>query len=493
MKKTYKIRIILVFIALTMQFSCSNFLELVPPSGLIRADFWKTKEDVQSVLMGAYTSFASMNGDLFTYGEARGDMVTASQYWQGSDQYKLMQSNINPTNSFCDWSKFYKVINYCNEVIKNAPEVQKIDGTFNDFQLKGIMSEAYFLRSLSYFYLVRIFKDVPFLTEPSENDGVDFYPTQTKAEDILTAILKDLNDCRSSASDPSLKSLAEAKGRATKASIDALIAEISLWNFDYEACITACDRIISNTTYQMVPYSQWFSIFYPGNSLEGIFEFQFNDQLNQKNSTYGLTNQNANQYLPSKQAADLFGIDNGSLELVRGEKSSIAMLSKDNYMIWKYVGFAPDGRSVRPTTIQNSCNWIVYRLTDVYLMKAEALSQLNHFAEAAAILNMIRVRAQVEPLAIADSPTAYEDAVMNERCLELAFEGKRWFDLLRMGRRNNYARKAKFIETIISAIPSTQKRVLSAKLTNSMGWYLPVSKTESERNLNLVQNSYYIF
>jgi starch-binding outer membrane protein, SusD/RagB family len=493
MKKTYKIRIILVFIALTMQFSCSDFLELVPPSGLIRADFWKTKEDVTSVLMGAYTSFASMDEDLFTYGEARGDMATASIYFQWSDEYKLMQSNINPENKFCNWSKFYKVINYCNEVIKNAPEVQKIDNTFNDFQLRGIMSEAYFLRGLSYFYLVRIFKDVPFLTEPSENDGIDFYPTQTKGEDILAAILKDLNDTRPYASDPSLKSLAEAKGRATKAAIDALIAEISLWNFDYEACNTACDRIISNTAYQMVPYSQWFSIFYPGNSLEGIFEFQFNNQLNQTNGTYGYTNRNANQYIPSQHAADLFAVDNGSREVVRGEKVSIAMLGVDNYMIWKYVGFAPDGRSERPTTIQNSCNWIVYRLTDIYLMKAEALSQMNRFAEAGEILNMVRTRANVEPLAIGDSPTAYEDAILNERSLELAFEGKRWFDLLRMGRRNNYARKAKLIETIIAAVPSTQKRILSAKLTNVNGWYLPVLKGEFERNKNLVQNPYYIF
>lgn len=493
MKKTFNIRFILLFIALSMQFSCSKFLELVPPSGLIRADFWKTKEDVTSVLMGAYTSFASMNGNLFTYGEARGDMVTASPYFQWSDQYKLMQSNIIPSNSLCKWDQFYRVINYCNEVIKFAPKVQKIDNTFNDFQLKGILSEAYFLRSLSYFYLVRIFKDVPLILEPSENDGVGFYPTQTKGEDILAAMLKDLRDCRPSANDPSLKSLPEAKGRATKASIDALIADISLWNFDYEGCIAACDQIIKNTTYQMVPYSQWFSMFYPGNSLEGIFEFQFNDQLQQKNSTYGMTNQNANQYIPSRRAADLFAAANGAREIVRGDNVSIAMLSKDNYMIWKYVGMAPDGKTVRSSLVQNSCNWIVYRLTDIYLMKAEALSQLNRFSEAAAILNMVRTRANVDPLSLADSPTAYEDAIMDERCLEFAFEGKRWFDLLRMGRRNNYARKAKLVEIIIAAVPSTQKRILGAKLTNTLGWYLPVNKDEIERNKNLVQNQYYIF
>jgi hypothetical protein len=106
-------------------------------------------------------------------------------------------------------------------------------------------------------------------------------------------------------------------------------------------------------------------------------------------------------------------------------------------------------------------------------------------------LNMIRDRALVAPLAISNSIDAYEDAIMDERALELAFEGKRWFDLLRMGRRNNYARKAKLVELIIKNVPSTSKRILSAKLTNPQGWYLPVHKDEIERNKNLVQNPYY--
>ena len=97
------------------------------------------------------------------------------------------------------------------------------------------------------------------------------------------------------------------------------------------------------------------------------------------------------------------------------------------------------------------------------------------------------------PLAIGSSPVLFEDAIMEERALELAFEGKRWFDLLRMGRRNNYARKDKLVEIIIKNVPSTQKRILSAKLTNPLGWYLPVYKAEIERNKNLVQNPYYQF
>lgn len=491
MKKIFKIRVILLFLALTMQFSCSNFLELLPPNGLVREEFWKTKEDVDAVLMGAYQSFASMDGLLFTYGEARGDMVKADGSFQWGDEYKLMQSNIFPNNGLCSWEKFYKVINFCNEVIQNAPEVRKIDNTFTDFQLKGYMAEAYYLRSLSYFYLVRIFKDVPLVLTPSENDGVEFYPSQTKGEDVLAMMMKDLTEYRPYATD-GYKTMEEVKGRGTKASIDALQAEISLWNFDYEGCIEYADKIISNKEFVLLPSNRWFEMFYPGNSLEGIFEFQFNDAYYQKNSTYGMTSRYAYQYLPSQLAVELFSRKFG-VEKKRGEDVSIAMISVDNYVIWKYAGMAPDGKTERSGIIQNSCNWIVYRLADIYLMKAEALSQLSRFNEAATILNAVRDRAEMAPLAIGNSVVAYEDAIMDERALELAFEGKRWFDLLRMGRRNDYSRKAKLVELLIENVVSTQKRILSAKLTNPLGWYLPVSKDEIERNKNLVQNPYYIY
>jgi hypothetical protein len=62
-----------------------------------------------------------------------------------------------------------------------------------------------------------------------------------------------------------------------------------------------------------------------------------------------------------------------------------------------------------------------------------------------------------------------------------------------MGRRNNYARKSKLIDLIVNNVPSTQKRILSAKLTNTLGWYLPIFKGEIERNKNLVQNRYYYY
>ena len=206
-----------------------------------------------------------------------------------------------------------------------------------------------------------------------------------------------------------------------------------------------------------------------------------------------MTQRNSYNYDPSPRTIEIFR-RGGSFELYRGEDASIKKYGEDDFIIWKYVGRAPDGETVRSGSDQTSCNFIVYRLADVLLMKAEALSQLNRFNEAATIIREIRTRAGFDTHpSIPSSAQAYEDAILEERGLELAFEGKRWFDLLRMGRRNDYARKSKLIEIIVANVPSTQKRILATKLTNPLGWYLPFHESELERNKSLVQNPYYDF
>ncbi len=470
--------------------SCNDWLELLPPGGLIREEYWQTKADVKAVLMATYESFAGLDGDLFIFGEIRADMVLGDIN-QPTNEELLMESNIYPDNSICDWSNFYTLINYANEVIKNAPLVQEIDNTFTDFERQGLESEAYFLRSLAYFYLVRLYGEVPLVLEPTETDDADFYLPKSPEDVILDQLVADLEANRAFAPSGGFATLAENKGRASKQAFDALLADIALWRFDYAAVIEHVEKIEEVPEIDLVPSNMWFDIFYPGNSQEGIFEFQFDGDLQQNNSTYGMTNWYANRYDPSQTALNMFASEYDSKEKVRGEGTSIAEQDDDDYIIWKYVGRASDGLSLRSGLETSSCNWIVYRYADVLLMKAEALSQMNQFAEAAEILDRIRLRADLNSLLIPNTPSAYEDAIMDERARELAYEGKRWFDLMRMGRRNNYARSSKLIEVIITNVPPTQKRILSAKLTNPLGWYLPIYENEIERNKKLVQNPYY--
>lgn len=471
--------------AATMIFfiSCEDWLELVPADGLVQDEYWKYKEDVEATLMGAYHAFSLLDQKLFLYGELRGDMLAENVNINQSYR-SIMEGNLFPDNFLCDWQQFYLVINYCNFVLTYAPEVYKIDPTLTEFQLKAFEAEAIYLRSLAYFYLVRIFNEVPLVLEPSSNDNVDFYLSKSSEEVVLNHIVNDLEQHLSFVRDE-YGSQEANKGRATKGAFLALMADIALWNFEYEACIAYIDQL-EQYSFTLLPSGKWFDNFYPGNSLEGIFEFQFDDKLGQLNGTWGITYY-FNQFLASEKAFDLLSPEL-SQEVTRGNGSLVSFNGK----IWKFAGQAMDGRTLRSASEQRSCNWIVYRYADILLMKAEALSQMGQYEMARDILNLeIRKRARMNPVDLVNTAESFEDAILEERAKELAFEGKRWFDLLRMGRRNDYARKDELVQIIIANVPSTQKLVLASKLTNPQGWYFPIFDEEIERNNALEQNPYY--
>ena len=492
-----RIKYLTVVLLLLTSVSCNDWLELEPPNGLIREEFWQSKEDVEAVLMATYQKLAALNEDLFVFGEIRADMLEGDLNQPRSEEL-IQENNIYPDNNIVNWLKFYEVINFANEVIKNAPLVQEVDNTFNDFLKDGYVAEAVFLRSLTYFYLVRLYKDVPLVLEPAESDEADFYKSKTPEEEILNQIVADLNDHINAAPSGGFETIRENKGRASRGAFNALLADIELWRFNYEQVLEYTNRVInagdeSTEQYALMPSAKWFELFYPGNTLESIFEIQFDDALDQPSNLWGKTYRTSNQYIPSQKALEMFAVEYAGGELIRGEDATIKKYGSDDYIVWKYVGRLPDGQSTRSGAEQRSANWIVYRLADVLLMRAEALSQLGRFQAAFDILEMIKVRAGVPLPALANNPVAYEDAILNERAAEFAYEGKRWFDLLRMGRRNNFARKNELIEIIINNVPSTQKRILAAKLNNPLGWYLPVYEGELERNQNLEQNPYYDF
>src|SRR6056297_2578767 len=166
--------------------ACNDWLELTPPDGLVKDEFWKTKEDVEALLMGAYQSFANMDEKLFLFGELRGDMIITDNNTNWNER-SIKEGNIYPTNSMCNWQDFYQVISYCNQVLKYAPIIQdpEIDPTFTEIQKQGFEAEAVFLRSLAYFYLVRIYKDVPLVVETTESDDADFFLAKSADSTIM--------------------------------------------------------------------------------------------------------------------------------------------------------------------------------------------------------------------------------------------------------------------------------------------------------------------
>jgi hypothetical protein len=399
-----------------------------------------------------------------------------------------MSANIQTNQWFARWDNFYKAINICNHVIDLAPGVE--DPTFTDYQKQQMVSEATFLRSLTYFYLVRIWQDVPYIVEPTTTDEGEFFPEVTAGEIILDSVKTHLIGIRNRM--PDHPSIEENKVRATAGAVNALLADISLWNFEYDDCITYIDAVQNSGQYFLLPATEWYQNYNPGFSLENIFEIYYDESKGQGNNfasrTYSSTSGGI-YYFGSDYAQEILSVETTEAgELIRGNGSL-----SSNHQIWKYAGAIPDKSTLRPGNQSSSANFIVYRLADLYLMKAEAYSQKEtpDFAQALNYLNLVRERSNMEAYAQFSTASAFEDAILLERAKELAFEGKRWFDLLRMGRRNDFARKDNLIEILIENVPSTQKLVYQARLSDPNGWYMPIHISEIDRNRNLKQNTYY--
>jgi hypothetical protein len=163
-------------------------------------------------------------------------------------------------------------------------------------------------------------------------------------------------------------------------------------------------------------------------------------------------------------------------------------------LIWKWAGKAPTGADKDSRGGDSwDANYIFYRWADILLMKAEALNRSGDQVNAELILRSVRGRAGLD----VTSPVAYssvndlEEKILDERARELAFEGKRWFDLVRIAKRqNNYLILADRIANAKTFL--TYQSVWRAKLFNPLSWYMPINQDELDLNSNLTQNPFYI-
>jgi hypothetical protein len=291
-----------LILTLVLSSSCNKFLTLYPQNGTTRQAFWQNKEELQTAVIGIYASLlqgipppgVKAGGDveiamsLFLWGEVRADNVTFGPAIN-ADELNLLNQNILSTNFYTQWTSFYRTINYCNTVLQYAPGVLAADPTLTQDKLNGYLAEALTVRALLYFDLVKTFGDVPLKLTPTASDSDLAQLAKTPQATILTQILADLKTAEGTAV-LTYGDKASDKGRITKYTVEALEADIYLYQYDYANCITACDKIINSGQFGLVAGdSNFFNTLYAnGNSNESIFEFQFDPSTVQNNPFYGM-------------------------------------------------------------------------------------------------------------------------------------------------------------------------------------------------------------
>lgn len=529
--------------------SCSDFLEILPMNEVVLENFWTEKADVSSVMNSCYETFEHSDAlvRMGVWGELRSDNLKAGANVPNNIN-EILKENLLPSNDMCNWTKFYEAINRCNTVCYYAPQVQAIDPNYTEDEMRANVAEATTLRALAYFYLIRTFRDVPYSTQPSIDDTQNYILPATKFDDVLDSLITDLERVKGDAVrryyiDDSNKAYVNSS-KITRWAVHALLADLYLWKGDWDNAIRNCDIVIDFKRQQYeemveregqvnnialidsIPMilekpvgstrygNTYTEIFGRGNSFESIFELYFQANQSQTNSWvtsyYGNNNDIVGRLsCPDFLAKDVSNGNNTIFKKTDGRIYESTQLSSSTYAITKYVlssvsyttqninSDADLGKDPQRTS-GTSANWIFYRLSDMILIKAEALIERNaegDIEQAFALINTVNKRANdvegsnrsstLNASDYTDSQAAMEQLLLEERQREFLFEGKRWFDLVRFARRDgnntrlvNLATR-KLLENV---------NAIKIKLADPNIIYFPYYRNELKVNPLLKQN-----
>lgn len=529
--------------------SCSDFLDILPMNEVVLENYWTEKSDVTSVMNSCYETFEHSDAmtRMVVWGELRSDNMRAGGNVP-NDINEILKENLLPSNPYCNWSKLYEAINRCNTVCHYAPMVQAIDPNYTETEMKANVAEATTLRCLAYFYLIRTFRDVPYTTQPSIDDTQEFVIPALPFETVLDSLINDLERVKVDAvrryfvddSENAWKN----SSRITRWAVYALLADLYLWKGDWNNAIRYCDEVIDFKRQQYkemleregnvnnidlidsIPMilekpvgsvtcgNTYNEVFGQGNSFESIFEFYYSTTQSQQNSWVSNYYGNNTNIVGRLSAPDFLFKDvatgqNNIFKKFDGRAYEAAELSNARYAITKYtrrkVSYTTQSvtteRDLQLTSSRRSggdANWIIYRLSDMILIKAEALIERNQAGDldaAFALIDIVNKRAndavngqrgsQLTKTDYIDSKAAMENLLLEERQREFLFEGKRWFDLVRTARRDGDNSRLinlctrKYLENV---------NAIKIKLADPNIIYFPYAKSELKVNPLLKQN-----
>jgi len=543
--------------------SCSDFLTIDPLNEIVQDKFWNSKSDVENIVMGCYAAMQSQTviDRMIIWGESRSDnMVGGTNIANNEGLQNIFKENINAKNAYTSWGEFYDIINRCNLVLLYAPEVAQKDPSYSESELNATRAEVSAIRDLMYFYLIRTFRDVPYSTEAFVDDTQKMDLPATPFDAVLDNLIADLESVRPYAvrKYPETKPLYQY-GRITRDCIDAMLCDMYLWKQDYANAVRYADYVLESKTddfkndksydhesgtmdsklFEGYPlYSEKNSssgsiygfvygyLYGDEGCKENIFELLFDpSETMPSNGSISYLYGNMTTFPGIIKPADFIASDVADEQFkVFKDKydiryyENIEKKSSSIYGIGKYSNISiyvtssnADIKTLGTRHTESNCfaPWVIYRTTDVMLMKAEALTQMvsndpqteeakaqndSLLKAAYEIVNVIEKRSSIagnyENIAYESysSKNQMEELVLMERQRELMFEGKRWFDLVRKARRDG---KTNFLVNKVQQKGSDNAGVVQSKLAKMDGLYWPYNNDELKVNGNLVQNPSY--
>lgn len=605
--------------------SCDDFLTLTPTNQIPEEEFWKERGDLENVRAGAYEILTqkAQTERILLWGEVRSDNFELNKM-DRQDIQLMMNAVLQPQEGMFSWSGFYTGINYCNLILEQGAMMttpgKEVDPSFTASEFRSIDAEIKALRSLYYFYLVRAFRDVPFVTKAVRTDkqAMEDRPSTSPGVAILGQCIQELEETVKYAPE-NYGNSADNKGRFTRLGVHALLADMYLWRAGMlKNAVTKCSKYeiqdgrinltdVPNTNedgsaasgyktadgqaitdaycnqlsdqclrqaishadfvldYMMAEYKKnqkldptvtpeeenqpfpmyrnpktgysindeaYAEIFVNQNSFESILELQYdgsstknvtaNDYFSSYDGTIGAQALacSPNLYSNVGQVNPTMGWGKTDFRLLESCGYAFSSINKP---IIKFVQSNVSTRNaenmVDPTlgfsismSSNNNRHWPIYRLTDIMLIKAEAMARtgttnVEELKKGFQLVNEIFKRCNPKLVATPEEATTNEEMycdrvsdkygvtvkdgkeeytkkasdlltmTYNERQLEFFAEGKRWFDLVRQAEFSND------VKATLSTYSSSIKPAVIEKLKNNLwGMYNPIYSEELKVN-----------
>lgn len=464
-------------------YSCNDFLD-VKPNGLdLESDYYKNPTEAYNALVAAYQPLrdvwsvgvmgpSSASDECYLGGGGAADW----NHFQVWGNYTLDES-VGPQSSF--WERSYLGIYRCNVLLS---KIENIPGMTDNIK-KLYVAEAKWLRAYYYFWLVRSFKNVPLITEVLETMEV-YDVEQASPADVYFQIEKDLKEAIPDLPDTRVDS---EKGRITKGAGNALMGKVILYQNNESRMLEAAgyfEKVNSSPHYSLI--TDFGKLFDPKNKFhsESIFEVTYKGEASNFGNRLG-------DYLGIRDYIGPFyhngyGFNPVMVDFAESMKSDprypytiidvkeLATTHGATYSSgYMHTGYFTNKYSPKleyvnpqfPAALNWEFNVIEMRLADTYLMEAEAIIRGNgDISKAEYYYDEVRKRVGLSPL------PATLDNIYEERRLELAMEGHRWFDLVRTGKASDVLAFRGFKKGIHEILPIPISDMNSTKLEQNPGY-----------------------
>ncbi|WP_149241904.1 RagB/SusD family nutrient uptake outer membrane protein [Dyadobacter sp. 32] len=393
-----------------------NVIDQEPIDAVSNEQLFTKGTDAQAAIIGAYKGVLDNGFNYMVMAELPTKNVKGNALNRQFEQLNNLQF-LDDNGYFNQlWTQNYLIINRVNVILQRVPQIE--DPSFSATQKAQILAEAYMIRAHAYFNLIRYFSNVPLIINPTASpDLPSLQISRDNVAQVYEQVFKDLEIARRDLP-VSYSTTLQTKGRVTRAAAHALAVRIHLFRKEYDKTIAAADEILAQKSTLNNTYA---ALFEGKNADESIWELQY-DNLN--------PNSIAGTYLPAAL---------GGTRMIEVNPDILAAYETGDLRRAATIGVSGTISYVKKYTrrVSGDDNFIIFRLAEVILSKAEALAETSYpNATALSLLNQIRTRAGLAPLTTAEVPSlaSFRERLYKERRLELSYEGHAWFDLVRTDR-----------------------------------------------------------